>query len=96
LSGTWSHGDVPDVSGATAPLDGIFFLHQSDTNRLEPVRDELSSFQTLLACLIKPLTTRDWWEKSLDLLTLVSREVPCWNLQFDRSGKVFDLIKGLH
>lgn len=95
LSGTWSHGDVPDVSSKVAPLKAIFFLNQSHENLLEPIPDDTEIFKSLLACLIRPLTTRDWWEKSLDFLTMASREIPCWNLKFDKSGKVFDLIKGL-
>lgn len=95
LSGTWSHGDVPDVSSQTAPLKAIFFLNQSDGNFLEPVQDEMAVFQSLLACLIRPLETRDWWDKSLDFLTMVSSEISCWNLKFNKTGKIFDLIKGL-
>lgn len=95
LSGTWSHGDVPDVSSKTAPLKAIFFLNQSPENALEPILDETKIFESLLACLIKPLETRDWWEKSLDFLSMVSKEVHCWNLRFNKNGTVFDLIKGL-
>ena len=95
LSGTWSHGDVTDVSSKTAPLKGIFFLDQSDKNQLEPIQDEIKIFESLLACLIRPLETRDWWEKSLDVLTMISQEVPCWKLRFNKNGEVVDLIKGL-
>lgn len=95
LSGTWSHGDILDVSSKTAPLKGIFFLKQSDINKLEPIEDEMKIFESLLACLIRPLETRDWWEKSLDFLTMISAEVPCWNLKFNKNGKVLDVIKSL-
>jgi len=95
LSGTWSHGDVTDVSSKTAPLVGIFFLNQSAENRLEPVQDETTVFESLLACMIRPLETRDWWEKSLDFLTLAAGEISCWNLKFNKDGKVFNLIEGM-
>ncbi|MBU1585267.1 MAG: hypothetical protein KKE44_21285 [Proteobacteria bacterium] len=95
LSGTWSHGDVPDVSGISVPLKAIFFLEKSDINQMDPVPDAQACFQRLLACLIRPLETRDWWEKSLDFLTLLSQQVPCWNLKFNKTGQIFDLIKGM-
>ncbi len=94
LFGTWSHGDVPDVSVETAPLAAIFFLQQSEKDGIEPLQDEVTIFESLLACLIRPLETRDWWEKSLEFLTLVSQEVVCCNLKFTKSGDVVDLIKG--
>ena len=93
LSGTWSHGDVPNVSSQVAPLKAIFFLKQAADNELEPVTDEAGKFQALLACLIRPLETRDWWEKTLDFLTNVSRDVPCWELAFTKDCTILDLIK---
>ncbi len=95
LSGTWSHGDVLDVSANTAPLKGIFFLNQAKENSLEPIKDVTESFEKLLPCLIRPLETREWWEKSMDLLAEIAEDVPCWQLNFDKSGKVLDLIKNV-
>jgi hypothetical protein len=92
LSGTWSHGDMPDVSAETAPLAGIFFLTQSHRDHLTPIQDETVCFERLLACLIRPLETRDWWEHSLDFLTRLSRHVPCWNLEFTKNGNPCDMI----
>ncbi len=93
VSGTWSHGDVTDVSSMTAPLNGIFFLRQADRNHVECINDVNTCFESLLACLIRPLETREWWEKSIDLLLSISQEVPCWRLEFDKSGKIVDLVK---
>lgn len=95
LSGTWSHGDVTDVSSQTAPLKGIFFLNQSEENQLTLLQDSTTIFQSLLACLIRPLETRDWWERSLDIITMISEEVPCWQLRFNKGGEIFNLIKNL-
>lgn len=93
LSGTWSHGDVKDVSSKTAPLKAIFFLEQSNQCNLIPLTDEMAAFQKLLACLIRPLETKTWWNRSLDLLTAVSTDIPCWILKFDKSGNVANLLK---
>jgi len=95
LSGTWSHGDVTDVSGKSVPLKAILFLEKSDINQIDPVPSEQDAFNRLLACLIRPLETRDWWDKSLDFLTHLSQQVPCWNLKFNKTGQVSDLIKGM-
>ena len=32
----------------------------------------------LLACVIKPFVTVDWWERTLDLLGELSNEAPCY------------------
>jgi len=96
LFGTWSHGDVPDVSSNYAPLKAAFFLEQSKTNALEEINDKKLIFKTLLACLIKPVGTSDWWDNSLDILTSISNEIPCWNLKFNKSDDVFKLIKKLY
>lgn len=92
LSGTWSHGDVADVSSKTVPLKGIYFLHQAPENEIAPITDDTESFEALLACLIKPFETRDWWEKSLDFLTQVSSEVDCFNLWFNKDGNIVELL----
>ena len=46
----------------------------------------------LLACLIKPFETADWWAKTLRLVEKMACEVHCYVLKFDRSGEVVDLI----
>ena len=68
VHGTWSHGDVPDVSSAGAPLRAILFLEQSPTNEIVPLTDRKEVWKRLLATLIRPLVTAEWWEKELDVL----------------------------
>lgn len=92
VHGSWSHGDIPDVSSGDAPLKAIFFLNQSSENRLEPLADRWEITRKLLACLIRPLVTADWWEKSLDLVESIGREVPCYELYFDKSGKILEKV----
>jgi radical SAM protein with 4Fe4S-binding SPASM domain len=92
VHGTWSHGDLPEVSADSAPLKAIMFLKQAGDNLLKPVDDRQEMIRKVLSCLIRPLVTRDWLEKMLDLVGDVVREVPCYNLYFDKSGKVVDLL----
>ena len=94
IHGTWSHGDVPDVSAASAPLKSIMFLEKATENRLIHVSNRKEINKRLLACLIKPFETVNWWNKTLILVERMAREVPCYVLKFDKSGGVVDLIKG--
>jgi hypothetical protein len=93
IHGTWSHGDVPDVSPASAPLRAILLLEQASTNRLLPIEDRRELLRRLPFLIIKPLVTADWWEKTLDLLEMILREVPIYRLQFDKSGAVVDVLR---
>ena len=68
IHGTWSHGDVPDVSPNSAPLKAILFLQKSVDNRLARLHKNEVILRRLLATLIKPLGTRDWWEHTLELM----------------------------
>jgi hypothetical protein len=49
----------------------------------------------LLACLVTPYTPADWWQKPLDVVEQLAREVPCYRLRFDRSGAVVALLEDL-
>jgi len=95
LYGTWSHGDVPDVSSSSAPLHAILFLKQAPENSIVPVKDNKESLQVLLACLIKPYVSTDWWEKTLTFIESLVKGVPCYNMYFDKSGKIIDSIRSL-
>ncbi len=95
IHGTWSHGELPDVSPSDAPLRAIMFLEKADANELIPIDDTRERLSRLLSCVIKPLATADWWEKTLDLAGKIAAEVPAYRLRFDRSGEVVDLLKQL-
>lgn len=93
--GTWSHGDVPDISPLSAPLKGLFFLEKSNANALLRVHDNSIGLKILLACLIRPLATGDWWDLSMDLITHVLQTVPCWQLAFDKSDNILNLLRNI-
>jgi len=95
IHGTWSHGDVPDVSADAAPLKAILFLKQDRENRLMPLDHKQEIIGMLLACLIKPLGTADWWEQMLALVDRIAHEVPCYFLHFTKDGDVIDLLRHL-
>lgn len=98
VHGTWSHGEVPLVSAASAPLSAIFFLRKSSRNHLRLLENRQEILGRLLSCLIKPLVSADWWEKMLALIEVLAREIPCYEMEFDQSGEIVarleDLVRG--
>lgn len=93
--GTWSHGELPIVSASSAPLHAIFFLEQATENRLVPIPEGGEAVRRLLESLIRPLETKDWWEKVLRVIEGIAREVPCYVLGFDLSGGVAGILREL-
>jgi hypothetical protein len=95
VHGTWSHGEVPLVSAASAPLKAILFLRKSDQNRLVRLENRREILGRLLSCLIKPLLSADWWEKMLTLMAALAREIPCYEMEFDQSGGIVAELEDL-
>ncbi len=96
IHGTWSHGDIPDISSGSAPLKAILFLKQSTGNQLISISSRAEAAKKILACLVRPLVTLDWWDKMLALIDDIADQVPSYTLEFDKSGKVVELLKKLH
>jgi MoaA/NifB/PqqE/SkfB family radical SAM enzyme len=88
IHGTWSHGEVPEVSPDSAPLETLFLLRQSRDNRLERIEDGRVAVRELLPRIIRPLVTADWWGDVLSLAEEIVRSVPIYRLHFDRSGEI--------
>jgi MoaA/NifB/PqqE/SkfB family radical SAM enzyme len=86
--GSWSHGDVPLVSGNDAPLKAVCFIEKSDENRITPMTDRRAILRRLLACVIRPLVTADWWMKTLELVERMSQEDFFYRMQLDKSGEI--------
>jgi radical SAM protein with 4Fe4S-binding SPASM domain len=96
IHGSWSHGELPDVSTSDAPLKAIMFLEQANTNELIPITDKKERLGKVLSHIIKPLETTDWWKKNLSLAGKIAREVPAYRLRFDKSGQVIGVLKQLY
>jgi sulfatase maturation enzyme AslB (radical SAM superfamily) len=93
VHGTWNHGEVRRVSPGSAPLRAVFFLRQAQVNRLERVDDPKAVLRDFLPRLVRPLVSADWWERALALAEEVVREVPFYNLSFDKSGAVVEILE---
>lgn len=86
--GTWSPGDVPVISANDAPLRAICFIEKANENTLTPLTDRKEITRRLLACVIRPFVTADWWNKTLDLIAELANEAPCYVMRFDKSGEI--------
>ena len=76
-------------------LKAILFLEQDKQNRLSQIDRKQEIARRLLACLIRPLVTADWWDRMLSLVGMMTREVPCYILHFNKSGEVLDVLQEL-
>lgn len=90
--GTWNHGDVPDVSSCDVPLKAIMFINQAKNNEIEEITSHKEKMTLLLENLITALETKEWWEKELDVLERIAREVPCYRMCFDKSGAIVNKV----
>jgi hypothetical protein len=95
IHGNWSHGTLPIVSANSAPLKAIFFLEKATENQIILMEKRMDSIAKLLGCLIKPMVTKDWWEKVLTLIEDMVDSVPCYRLKFDKSGDIYQKLNEL-
>ena len=93
IYGTWSHGEVQEVSNNSAKLKAILFLHKAKYNKLKLIKDKKEINKKLLAYLIRPFVTADWWDKTLSVIGDAVEEIPCYELYFDKSGDVLELLR---
>lgn len=94
VHGTWNHGEIPRVSPGSAPLRGVFFLRQAGTNRMDRVDDPKAVLRDFLPRLVRPLVSADWWERALAVAEAIVREVPFYDLSFDKSGAIVEVLEG--
>ncbi len=92
LYGTPWHGEVSLVAPDRVPLKAILFLNQAKENRIERT-EGLETFKRLYGCTIKPLVTKAWTENAVYLCEYLSSRISCYDLYFDKSGSVMDLVK---
>jgi radical SAM protein with 4Fe4S-binding SPASM domain len=95
IHGTWSHGDVPDISAGSAPLHAILFLEKAKHNEIIQIKDKKQVIRYLIACLIKPLADTDWWDKSLSVIERIADTTPCYRLLFDKSNEIVEHLRKL-
>ncbi|MCK5313293.1 MAG: hypothetical protein KAJ62_14350, partial [Desulfobacteraceae bacterium] len=95
IHGNWSHGTLPIVSASSAHLKAIFFLNQSEKNIIQPVDKTMGKVKTLISCMVKPLNSDKWWNSNLNLIEDIAKSIPCYNLFFNKNGKIYEEIIAL-
>jgi len=95
IYGTWSNGEVPDVSSNFAILQAIIFLEKAQTNKLIPLEEKREIIKRFLSCVVRPFVTADWWQKIFLLINQIIEEVPFYIQRFNNDGKIIDILKKL-
>jgi len=96
IHGTWSHGEIDEVSPNSAPLRAVLFLEKvQEAPSILPMEDKGEITRRLLACMIKPFVSPQWWEAMLTLVEKMVREISFYRLRSDKSEQVIDLLKFL-
>ncbi len=95
IHGSWCHGTEPDASPGNVPLKAIFFLEQSKKNTIEPIKDQKIVVERLIQSLVKPVMTHTGWENTFDILSRLVKQVVCYKLKFDLTGKICETIEDL-
>ncbi len=93
IHGTWSHGEIPEVANAQAPLSAIFLLKKARKNRIIPVTDRREILHAFLLRVVRPLASVEWLDKTLTILTALARQVPVYQLHFTREGNLAQVLE---
>lgn len=93
IHGTWSHGEIPEISNAEAPLKAIFFLHKAKWCSTEPVQDKRQIMKEFLFRTSRPLVTREWLEQTIPTLASLASQVPIYQLSFTKDERLLPVIE---
>lgn len=56
--------------------------------------DPKAVLRDFLPRLVRPLVSADWWERALAVAEEIVRDVPFYDLSFDESGAVVEVLEG--
>ena len=103
--GSGTTGSACTAAGATARCPSsarrrrrcgaVLFLRQDHDQPYRAALRGRGDPAHLLPCVIKPLVTADWWESTLDVVEHIIKDVPCYVVEFDKSGAVVTLLRDL-
>lgn len=93
IYGTWSHGDIHQISPDSAPLHSILFLEKSNTSGLTRINNNQEITTKLIENLIKPFVTIDWWDKVLKTVSRITAEIPCYIFRVNPNEDIIKLIE---
>lgn len=91
--GTWVFSDnLSDIQAISVPLKAIMFLEQALENKILPLEENLK-LGKMLAHVIRPIESKEWWDKTLSIVGEITREVPCYRVRFDLTGRIIDQLE---
>lgn len=93
LHGSWCHGSRIEVDNCSAELAGIFFLSHGNSSRVERVRRHGRAVRMVLRAFGKSVFTADHWRSVLELVDDLCRKIPVYEVDFDLSLDVCEMIE---
>jgi hypothetical protein len=94
MYGTPWHGDARIASPENAPLTRIYFLTHAGENYTKPLPPIEAASRLLVRCF-PPFYERHGMESTLEFLSQVAAEVPCFELGFVPDDRIIDFVRGL-
>jgi hypothetical protein len=91
IYGTPWHGEAEFAYPVRAPLTGLFFLRQGQSNTLTPQRS-VEAVARLFACSFPPFYSRELLDFTLRFLEQVVKSIPCYELMFVPDERVVDFL----
>ncbi len=90
LAATPWHGEEPEVNAMTVPLKGIFFLQQSDVNRISDI-PHVAAVSRLVANSVAPFYNQSAMEKLLGIWSQIVDQVQIGILSFIPDQQAIDV-----
>jgi MoaA/NifB/PqqE/SkfB family radical SAM enzyme len=96
IHGTWVYTEnIQEIQAVSAPLGAIMFLEQAKENLIIPLENKLEITKKLLPCILRPIESTDWWNKTLNIVDELTQEIPCYRLRFDLTGRIVGQLEDL-
>jgi len=91
MFGTPWHGDARASLPENVPLKAIYFLEQSKENKALPLDIADSAFRLMVRCF-PTYYSKQGMEYTLDFITELAQEIPCYELQFTPDERAIDTV----
>ena len=94
IYGTPWHGDAKACSPERAPLEKIFFLRHAKMNKVKRI-EGIAAASKLLVCSFPTFWDKKGMEFTLEFIDQLTREVPCYELEFVPDERVLDVVESI-
>ncbi len=94
MYGTPWHGDAGIASPAGAPLERIYFLARASDNNVRQL-SVMEAVTQLMICCFPPFYDAAGMDFTIEFMSRLAAEVPCYQLGFVPDNGVVDFVRGL-